>query len=243
LSAFKVGIVAVVIGAIGSLAMWLTPSWFPDAAATQATRQDDLYFALMIMSAFIMAIVTTFLVYSVWRFRARPGDENRDGPPIHGNTTLEIIWTVIPTIIVVGFAIAGGVVLVRNEKTYPNELKVHVIGQQFAWTFKYPDGVTSTTLVLEEDRPTEFDVYSKLHDVIHSFYVPQFRVKADAVPGQVNRTYATPTESGTYTLICTELCGPGHSLMRAPVRVLPQDKFDAWLAAQKQLQSSTQGGA
>jgi cytochrome c oxidase subunit 2 len=197
----------------------------------------------MIMSAFIMAIVTTFLVYSVWRFRARPGDENRDGPPIHGNTTLEIIWTVIPTIIVVGFAIAGGVVLVRNEKTYPNELKVHVIGQQFAWTFKYPDGVTSTTLVLEEDRPTEFDVYSKLHDVIHSFYVPQFRVKADAVPGQVNRTYATPTESGTYTLICTELCGPGHSLMRAPVRVLPQDKFDAWLAAQKQLQSSTQGGA
>jgi cytochrome c oxidase subunit II len=243
LSAFKVGIVAVVIGAIGSVAIVVTPSWFPVDAATQATRQDDLYLALMIMSSFIMAIVTVFLVYSVWKFRARPGDENRDGPPIHGNTTLEIVWTVIPTIIVVAFAIVGGVVLVRNEKTYNNELNVHVIGQQFAWTFKYPDGVTSTTLVLEEDRPTEFDVYSKLHDVIHSFYVPQFRVKADAVPGQVNRTYATPTESGTYSLICTELCGPGHSLMRAPVRVLPQDKFDAWLAAQKQLQSSTQGGA
>jgi cytochrome c oxidase subunit 2 len=243
LSAFKVGIVAVIVGAIGTAAILLTPSWFPVAAATQATRQDDLYLALMIMSSFIMAIVTVFLVYSVWKFRARPGDENRDGPPIHGNTTLEIIWTVIPTIIVIAFAIAGGVVLVRNEKTYPNELKVHVIGQQFAWTFRYPDGVTSTELVLQEDRPTEFDVYSKLHDVIHSFYVPQFRVKADAVPGQVNHTYATPTEAGTYALICTELCGPGHSLMRAPVRVLPKSQFDQWLADQKSKQSSTQGGA
>ena len=243
MSAFKVGIVAVVIGAIGTAAILLTPSWFPVAAATQATRQDDLYLALMIMSSFIMAIVTTFLVYAIWKFRARPGDENRDGPPIHGNTTLEIVWTVIPTILVVAFAIAGGVVLVRNEKTYPNELNVHVIGQQFAWTFTYPGGVTSTTLVLEEGRPTQFDIYSKLHDVIHSFYVPQFRVKADAVPGQVNHTYATPDRVGTYTLICTELCGPGHSLMRAVVRVLPKDKFDAWLAAQQQLQSSTQGGA
>jgi cytochrome c oxidase subunit II len=243
LSAFKVGIVAVIVGAIGTAAILLTPSWFPVAAATQATRQDDLYLALMIMSAFIMAIVTTFLVYSVWRFRARPGDENRDGPPIHGNTTLEIVWTVIPTILVVAFAIAGGVVLVRNEKTYTNELNVHVIGQQFAWTFKYPNGVTSTTLVLEKDRPTQFDIYSKLHDVIHSFYVPQFRVKADAVPGQVNRTYATPTKVGTYALICTELCGPGHSLMRAPVKVLSQPDFEKWLADQASQQSTTQGGA
>ena len=232
-----------VIGAIGTAAILLTPSWFPVAAATQATRQDDLYLALMIMSAFIMAIVTTFLVYSVWKFRARPGDENRDGPPIHGNTTLEIIWTVIPTILVIAFAIAGGIVLVNNEKTYKNELNVHVIGQQFAWTFQYPNGVTSTTLVLKEGTPTQFDIYSRLHDVIHSFYVPQFRVKADAVPGQVNHTYATPNRAGTYALICTELCGPGHSLMRAVVRVLPPAKFDAWLAAQKQAQSSNQGGA
>jgi cytochrome c oxidase subunit 2 len=243
LSAFKVGIVSVIVGAIGTVAILVTPSWFPVAAATQADRQDDLYLALMIMSAFIMAVVMTFLIYSVWRWRARPGDENRDGPPLHGNTTLEIVWTVIPTILVIAFAIAGGVVLVRNEKTYSNELNVHVIGQQFAWTFKYPDGVTSTELVLEQGRPTRFDIYSRLHDVIHSFYVPQFRVKADAVPGQVNHTYATPTRVGTYSLICTELCGPGHSLMRAPVRVLSQKDFDQWLAQQKSQQSSTQGGA
>jgi cytochrome c oxidase subunit II len=243
LSAFKVGIVSVIVGAIGTVAILVTPSWFPVAAATQADRQDALYLALMIMSAFIMAVVMTFLLYAVWRFRARPGDENRDGRPLHGNTTLEIVWTVIPTILVVAFAIAGGVVLVRNEKTYSDELDVHVIGQQFAWTFSYPNGVKSTELVLEKDRATRFDIYSKLHDVIHSFYVPQFRVKADAVPGQVNHTYATPTRVGTYALICTELCGPGHSLMRAPVRVLSHDDFEQWLSQQQSQQSSTQGGA
>jgi cytochrome c oxidase subunit 2 len=243
LSAYKVGIVSVIVGAIGTAAILFTPSWFPVAAATQAHRQDELYLALMIMSAFIMAVVTTFLVYSVWRFRARPGDEDRDGPPLHGNTSLEIVWTIIPTIIVLAFAVVGGVVLVRNEKTYKNELVVNVTGQQFAWTFKYPNGVVSHELVLEKGRPTEFAITALEHDVIHSFYVPQFRVKADAVPGQMNYTYATPTRIGSYTLICTELCGPGHSLMRAPVKVVSQADFDTWLATEKAQQSPTTGGA
>jgi cytochrome c oxidase subunit 2 len=241
LSALKVGVVALVLGAIGSVAILVTPSWFPVAAAVQADRQDGLYLALMIMSSFIMAIVTTFLVYSVWRFRARPGDENRDGPPLHGNTMLEIIWTVVPTVIVVAFAIASGIVLVRNETTYKNEMVVHVQAQQFAWTFTYANGVKSPVLVLEKGRPTQFDITSLPHDVIHSFYVPQFRVKSDAVPGQLTRTYATPDRIGTYTLICTELCGPGHSLMRAPVHVLEPAAFTRWLATQKNQQS--QGGA
>ena len=124
MSAIKVGIVAIIVGAIGTVAILVTPSWFPVAAAVQAHRQDDLYLALMIMSSFIMAVVTVFLVYSVWRWRARPGDELRDGPPIHGNTTLEILWTVIPTIIVIAFAVAGGVVLVKNEQTTSQELVV-----------------------------------------------------------------------------------------------------------------------
>jgi cytochrome c oxidase subunit II len=243
LSAFKVGLVSLVVGAIGTIAILVTPSWFPVAAAVQAHRQDDLYLALMIMSAFIMAIVCTFLLYSVWKFRARPGDENRDGPPLHGNTVLEIVWTVIPTVIVVAFAVAAGVVLVRNEKTYPNEMVVDVHAQQFAWTFTYPNGVKSGVLVLENNRPTQFDITSDVHDVIHSFYVPQFRVKSDAVPGLVTHTYATPDRIGTYTLICTELCGPGHSLMRAEVRVLSKTDFDAWLADMKSQQATTQGGA
>ena len=153
MSAIKVGIVAIIVGAIGTVAILVTPSWFPVAAAVQAHRQDDLYLALMIMSSFIMAVVTVFLVYSVWRWRARPGDELRDGPPIHGNTTLEIIWTVIPTIIVMAFAVAGGVVLVKNEQTTSQELVVHVTGEQFEWTFQYPNGVVTHELVLEKGRP------------------------------------------------------------------------------------------
>ena len=138
MSAIKVGIVAIIVGAIGTVAILVTPSWFPVAAAVQAHRQDDLYLALMIMSSFIMARGHVFLVYSVWRWRARPGDDDRDGPPIHGNTTLEIIWTVDPTIIVIAFAIAGGVVLVKNEQTTSQELVVQVTGQQFEWTFRVP---------------------------------------------------------------------------------------------------------
>ncbi len=243
LSALKVGLVSVVVGAIGTVAILVTPSWFPVAAAVQAHRQDDLYLALMIMSAFIMGTVCTFLLYSVWKFRARPGDENRDGPPLHGNTVLEIVWTVVPTVIVVAFAVAAGLVLVRNEKTYPNEMVVQVHAQQFTWTFTYANGVKSPILVLENRRPTQFDITSGLNDVIHSFYVPQFRVKSDAVPGIVTHTYATPTRVGTYTVICTELCGAGHSLMRAEVKVLTHDDFVRWLAAQSLLQKKTQGGA
>jgi cytochrome c oxidase subunit 2 len=236
-------LVSLVVGAIGTIAILVTPSWFPVAAAVQAHRQDDLYLALMIMSSFIMAIVTTFLLYSVWRFRARPGDEDRDGPPLHGNTMLEIVWTIVPTVIVVAFAVAAGIVLVRNEKIYPNEMVVKVHAQQFAWTFTYANGVKSGVLVLEKGRPTQFDITSDEHDVIHSFYVPQFRVKSDAVPGLITHTYATPTRVGTYTLICTELCGPGHSLMRAVVRVMSAPDFKAWLANMKSQQSTTSGGA
>jgi cytochrome c oxidase subunit II len=242
LSAIKVGVISVIIGAIGVVAILVTPSWFPEDAAVQATRQDQLYLALMIMSSFIMAVVCTFMVYSIWKWRARPGDENRDGPPIHGNTTLEIAWTVIPTLLVVGFAIAAGVVLIKNETTYKDELVVRVTGQQFVWSFQYPNGVKSSVLVLKKGQPTQFDITSLEHDVIHSFYVPQFRVKADAVPGIMNHTYATPTKTGTFTLICTELCGAGHSLMRAVVRVMEPAQFDQWLSQQKAAQSSS-GGA
>jgi cytochrome c oxidase subunit 2 len=133
------------------------------------------------------------------------------------------------------------VVLVKNEQTTSQELVVKVTGEQFEWTFKYPNGVVTHELVLEKGRPTEFAITSLLHDVIHSFYVPQFRVKADAVPGIMNYTYATPTKVGKYVLICTELCGPGHSLMRAPVQVMEPADFTQWLATQKSEQSK--GGA
>ena len=103
-----------VLGALGALAVWLLPSWFPVAAAVQADRQDTLYFWLMVMSSFIFSLVIVFLVYMMVKFRAKPGDDS-DGAPIHGHTGLEIVWTVIPIVIVLGFAIYGAAALGRNE--------------------------------------------------------------------------------------------------------------------------------
>ena len=238
MSAYKVGIVALVLGAIGSVAVWLLPPWFPVAASVQADRQDALYLALTIMSSFIFFLVGVFLVYSVWKWRARPGDEE-DGKPIHGNTTVEIIWTIIPTIIVVAFAIAAGIVLVKNETVPHDRLIVRVNGQQFAWWFQYPGGKVSHELVLPIDKPTEFVIRSveescidagtnwkKCGDVIHSFYVPSSGSRPTPCPASSTRP--TPSHpDGTYPLICTELCGLGHSEMRANVSVVSRSEFDS----------------
>jgi cytochrome c oxidase subunit II len=233
-SAFKVGIVALVFGALGSVLVVVTPSWFPVAASVQADRQDEIYLWLMVMASFIFFIVVVFLVYSMVAFRARPGQEDMDGPPIHGHTLLEIVWTAIPTIIVVGFAVYGGIVLSRNEAAASDRLIVNVTGHEFAWTFQYPDSkVTSGYLELPVGRQVEFHITSPRNDVIHDFYVPAFRVKEDAVPGIVTKLWVTPTRLGTYAVVCNELCGIGHSQMRSIVNVVPPARFAAWLRQQK----------
>jgi cytochrome c oxidase subunit II len=242
MSAVKIGLVAIVLGTVGSVFSWLTlGDWFPVQASVQAERQDTLYLALMIMSSYIFALVVVFLVYSIWKFRV-PLDDTRDGPPIHGHTLLEVVWTLIPLAIVLSFAVYGSVVLIKNEaKPGKDGLVVGVQGQQFAWTFTYPNGVKTGILYLPVGQEIQFNITAREDDVIHSFYVPEFRVKADAVPGVINHTYAHTTRVGTYQLICTELCGIGHSLMRAVVRVLPEKNFNTWLAKAKAAQS--QGGA
>ncbi len=248
MSAYKVGIVALVLGALGAVAVAVTPSWFPVAAAVQADRQDQIYFWLMVMSSFIFFIVVTFLVYSMIKFRVRPGQEDLDGPPIHGHTLLEIVWTAIPTAIVVGFAVYGGIALSRNESLSSDRLIVNVTGQEFEWTFNYPDAkVTTGYLELPVGRQVQFRITSPPGDVIHSFYVPAFREKEDAVPGRQTQLVATPTRIGTYNIICNELCGIGHSQMRSVVIVVPPRQFDAWLRQQKAAASapppSSSGGA
>jgi cytochrome c oxidase subunit 2 len=243
-SAFlRVGFVALVLGALGSLAVWLSPSWFPVSAAVQADRQDELYFWLMVMSSFIFAIVIVFLGYSMWKFRAKPGDDS-DGDPIHGHTGLEIIWTVIPILIVLGFAIYGAAALGRNEAVAKDRLIVDVKAQQFAWTFTYPgyDKLSTGILALPVGRQVEFRISAVEHDVLHSFYIPAFRLKQDAVPGVPQKMIATPDRVGTYMVTCAELCGIGHSQMRTVVHVLSPADFTAWIADQKKAASQPAGG-
>lgn len=224
----------VVIGAIASaigiaLSFWI--HWFPADAAKQDKPIDTLYHVLTIVSIPIFVLVTTVVLYSVWAFRMRPGQEHEDGPPIHGNTRLEVVWTAIPAILLVSLCSYAYGVLTDIEKTHKDELVVKVHAVQFAWSFSYPQAggrtVDSTQLYLPNDRPVRFDIDTQ--DVIHDFWVPAFRVKIDTVPGITTHLRVTPTKLGTYPIVCAELCGLGHSVMRSTAHVMTPAAFAGWL--------------
>jgi cytochrome c oxidase subunit 2 len=209
----------------------LIPSWNGEQASTAADKIDTLLDVLIVLASFVFSVVMVMLVYSVWKWRARPGDEG-DGEPIHGNTRLEIAWTAIPTVIVLFLAIYSWITLSDIEAYDPNRMVVDVYSQQYEWHFDYPQqGVTSHELHVPVDRQIEFRMHAL--DVIHSFWVPEWRIKKDNVPGITTRAYITPTKTGDFTLVCTELCGFGHSTMRAPVVVDgSQASFDQWASTQ-----------
>jgi cytochrome c oxidase subunit 2 len=229
------------IGAFASLigiAITLLMDWFPESASGAADQIDTVYDVLLICSVPVFVLVMTIAIYSVVRFRAKPGDM-RDGPPIHGHTRLEVVWVTIPFLMVSALAAYAWIVLDDIEAKQPNELVVNVTGQQFTWTFEYPsEKVNSTELVLPEERPVDFRIRTR--DVIHSFWVPEFRLKSDAVPGLTTKIRLTPDRIGRYQVVCAELCGIGHSTMRQNVRVVAQSEFDGWLQEQRE---ASQGGA
>ena len=228
------------VSTVVGIVIVLVIDWFPTQASTASDDIDTLWDVLMIASVPVFVLVMSVALYSIFAFRAQPGDLS-DGKPIHGNTRLEVIWVTIPFVLVSALAIYGWVVLDDIEAKQKDPLIVNVTGQQFAWRFDYPeDGkVKSTGLVLPKDRPVEFNV--RTDDVLHDFWVPQFRLKTDAVPDLTTKIRVTPSRLGTYDVVCAELCGIGHSTMRQTVRVVPQEEFDAWLA--KEQQSESDGGA
>ncbi|HEV2059845.1 MAG TPA: cytochrome c oxidase subunit II, partial [Solirubrobacteraceae bacterium] len=185
-----VGLVASALGIAAGLAI----EWFPESASTQAGPIDHLYDVLIWASVPIFVLVCTVVLFSVMKYRMRPGEENLDGPPIHGNTRLEVVWTTVPAIILVVLCAYAWIVLIDIEEAQANEMRVNVTGQQFAWTFEYPqaDGepIKSNQLYLPNDRPVRF--YVKALDVIHDFWVPAFRMKIDAVPGIETKYRITP---------------------------------------------------
>jgi cytochrome c oxidase subunit II len=218
-----IGLIAAVIGVL----ICLQIDWFPSQGSTQAEQIDTLYDVLLIVSVPVFVLVMTVAIYCVIAFRAKPGDMG-DGAHIHGNTKLEVIWVTIPFMIVTALAVYGWIVLDDIEAAKPNELVVNVTGEQFAWSFDYPDeNVKSNELVLPVDRPVHFQIHAK--DVLHSFWVPDFRMKQDAVPGIETNTRATPDKLGTYPVVCAELCGLGHSTMRQQVRVVPVAEWEEWV--------------
>ena len=227
------------IGAIASavgIALGLVIDWFPVQASGEAKPIDTLWDVLIIASVPVFVLVETIVLYCVWKFRMKPGEELKDGPPIHGNTRLEIVWTAIPAIILVGLCTYAYVILRDIEEAKANTMDVRVVGEQFTWTFFYPgeDGeeIASPELYLPVNQPVYFTVQSK--DVIHDFWVPAFRMKIDAVPGvNTHLRVSTNERTGEFPVVCAELCGLGHSVMRQTAHVLPRADFDSWLADQR----------
>jgi cytochrome c oxidase subunit 2 len=223
---FLYGTIAAIIG----IAIVLVIDWFPPANTEDAERIDFLYYVLMVVSIPIFVLVMAVAIYSVIRFRARPGDMG-DGAPIHGNAKLEVVWVLVPFLIVSALAAYAWVVLDDIEAKEPGEMRVHVFGQQFTWSYEYTgkDGKTikSNELYLPVDKPVHFEINTR--DVIHSFWIPNFRLKSDTVPGITTEWRATPNKVGDNDIVCAELCGAGHSTMRATAHVVSQEDFDAWL--------------
>ncbi len=213
----------------------------PQLTSLQGARIDALMRVLFIVSSIAFSLVISFLLYSVFAFRRRPGDME-DATPVHGNTALEIAWTVVPLVVVLGLAgYATDILLDITRAPSEDELVIDVVGQQWSWSFDYVEyGVVSPELVMPLNRPALFNIRSV--DVIHSFWVPEFRIKMDAIPGILNEARVTPTEVGDYTAYCSELCGTAHAYMTAPVRVIQGAAFDEWMGEQQAMAQAAQEG-
>ena len=224
------GITIVAAGAAFALAFAI--DWLPEQASVQGERIDDVIWLTVIICVVVFAIVAAASIYAVIKFRARPGEED-DGPPLHGHTGLEITWTAIPTVLVTLIAVWSGIVVVQNDRLPEGSRVVLVEARQFAWGFAYPelDGMRTGELILPVDQPVELQMTSP--DVIHAFWVPEWRQKQDIVPGITTLYRITPTKEGIFSIVCTELCGLGHSVMRNQVNVMSQEAFDAWLEEQR----------
>ncbi|MDZ7960620.1 MAG: cytochrome c oxidase subunit II [Aulosira sp. DedQUE10] len=288
----------------------------PTAASDEAVLVDGLFNTMMIVSTGIFLLVEGVLIYAAFKYRRRPGD-NEDGPPVEGNVPLEILWTAIPAIIVIGISVysfdvyneIGGfdphavheapmtqnmsmnmpgaaiaatlndtppstepnlnqqksdeamqdpaTAAVRNADQIPQKqnapgigivsptigpspenvgkppaLAINVTGLQYAWIFTYPEtGITTGEMHVPIGREVQINMTA--NDVIHAFWVPEFRLKQDAIPGRQSEIRFTPNKEGDYALICAELCGPYHGAMRAPIVVEKQEAFDKWLQEQQ----------
>lgn len=203
----------------------------PVQASAQAVPIDWMWNLDIMAMSFLFALIIVPLFYSLVVFRRKKG-ETGDGAHIEGNTPLEITWTIIPLFAVIAFAYLGAYSLGETRRIDPQAMIINVTARQFAFTFEYPEyGITSTELYLPVDKQVLLSMTST--DVIHSFWVPEFRVKQDIVPG-INTEYRiTPTELGSYKVRCAELCGASHAYMLAPVEVVSDADFVSWINDRK----------
>ncbi len=202
-------------------------SFFPPSASTVASSVDGLYFFLVGLSVFFTVLIFALVVFFAIRFRAR-----KDGPgaqQFEGSMKLEIVWTVIPLIIVMFIFVWGTRVWFTLQHTPANAMQFYCTGKQWMWKLQHPTGQREiNTLHIPTGVPIELHMISE--DAIHSFYVPAFRVKRDVLPGRYSSLWFEATEPGTYHLFCAEFCGLNHSKMIGWVIAMKPEDYERWLA-------------
>jgi cytochrome c oxidase subunit 2 len=204
---------------------------FPREASAQAIPVDELFHVHLWMISFLFSLIMVTLIYSLIAFHRRKG-ETGDGAHLTGNSALELTWTAIPLVAVLVLAYAGARTLGAIRVIDPTAQQIKVTAGQWYWQFSYPQyGVTSTELYMPVNLQADLQMTSV--DVIHSFWVPEFRVKQDLVPGQTIDLRVTPTLIGQYKVRCSELCGLRHAYMEATVNVVSQADFENWIAKQQ----------
>jgi cytochrome c oxidase subunit II len=202
-------------------------SLFPEQASTMAGRVDALYFFLVGLSAFFSILIAGLIVYFAVKFRRR--SPQAVGAEIHGGMMLEITWTVLPLFIVLGIFVWGASVFFAMSRPPDETLNIYVVGKQWMWKFQHLDGQREINeLHVPVGRPVKMIMTSE--DVIHDFFVPAFRTKADVIPGRYTSVWFEPTKPGRYHLFCAEYCGTRHSGMIGQVVVMEPSEYQTWLS-------------
>jgi cytochrome c oxidase subunit 2 len=197
----------------------------PPQVSTVASEVDFLFYLILGISTFFFVLIVALMMIFIIKYRRRPGHEVEESPS--HNTALEITWTVIPVIIVIIIFVVGFKGFLNMVTPPANAYEVLVEGQKWNWEFTYPNGYVDPNLHVPVDRPVR--LVMKSSDVIHSLFIPAFRIKNDVVPGRYSKAWFEATQPGEYDLFCAEYCGTSHSNMIAKVIVHPAGEFESWL--------------
>jgi cytochrome c oxidase subunit II len=192
-------------------------------ASSFSGKVDAVFLYIAALTIAFLVFITALMIVFVIRYRRSAGTTAQD---IHGHTTLELIWTGVPLVLFLSMFYYGWTNYRYLREVPRNAMVVKVNARQWAWSFAYPNGRQTSELWVAQDRPVRLDLHSL--DVLHGFYIPAFRVKADVVPGKQNYTWFQATQLGDFDIECTVMCGVNHSSMLSKVHVIPERDFSAW---------------
>jgi cytochrome c oxidase subunit II len=225
------------LAALVALAGGLVPAvagasfWMPAQGSQGAGGVDSIFYLILWIALAFFALIVGLMVFFVLRYRRRPGAE-AEGSATH-NLPLEIVWTLVPTAIVALIFVVSFRKFLDLTTPPANAYEIQVTGQKWKWLFTYPSGYVDENLHVPIDRPVTLTMTSQ--DVIHSLFIPDFRIKKDVVPGRYSKLWFRATVAGEHQIFCTQYCGTGHSDMLAKVIVHPAGDFEKWLAANADL--------